>query len=381
MIYLDNAATTFPKPPEVAREVFRCITQYCGNPGRGGHSLSLAAAKKVYECRLAIAELIGSAEPESIIFTENTTHALNLVIKGLLKKGDHVIISDMEHNSVLRPIAKLESEGFIEYSIFSTRALEKRRDPVLICASIARRIKKNTRAVICTHASNICSMTLPLREIGEFCKRHGLLFIVDAAQSAGHIPIDMQKMNIDALCAPAHKSLYGPQGAGFLALAPSLSESLATLSEGGNGVASFDLFMPTKPPERYEAGTLPTPSIAGLLEGIRFINNIGISTICNYEKDLYIYARRMLLNTSGVTVYAPMHEGAVILFNKDGKSPEEVSNYLDSRGICTRGGYHCAPLAHKTLGTDTTGAVRASFGIFTRKSDVETLAKALSEIK
>ncbi len=381
MIYLDNAATTFPKPPEVAREVFRCMTQYCGNPGRGGHSLSLAAAKKVYECRLAIADLIGCAEPESIVFTENTTHALNLVIKGLLKKGDHVIISDMEHNSVLRPIAKLESEGVIEYSVFPTRTLDEKRNPSFICAGIARRMRKNTRAVICSHASNICSAALPLAEIGAFCKRYGLLFIVDAAQSAGHLPIDMQKMNIDALCAPAHKSLYGPQGAGFLALAPSLSEVLDTLSEGGNGVNSFDTFMPQRPPERYEAGTLPTPSIAGLVEGINFIKHIGITTICDYERDLYVYARELLANSHGVEVYAKNHEGAVILFNKNGKTPEEVAGFLDSKGICTRAGFHCAPLAHKTLGTDTTGAVRASFGIFTRKSDVETLAKALSEIK
>ncbi len=381
MIYLDNAATTFPKPPEVAREVFRCMTQYCGNPGRGGHSLSLAAAKKVYDCRLAIADLVGCSEPESIVFTENTTHALNLVIKGLLKKGDHVIISDMEHNSVLRPIAKLESEGIIEYSVFPTRTLEDRRNAPLICAGIARRMKKNTRAVICSHASNICSEVLPLKEIGEFCKRHGLLFIVDAAQSAGHIPIDMQKMNIDALCAPAHKSLYGPQGAGFAVLSPSLSNHLETLTEGGNGVNSFDTFMPTRPPERYEAGTLPTPSIAGLLEGINFIRNIGINTICDYEKDLYVYARELLLNTRGVTVYAPKHEGAVILFNKNGKTADEVSAYLDSRGICTRGGYHCAPLAHKTLGTDEMGAVRASFGIFTKKNDIEALAKVIGEMK
>ena len=381
MLYLDNAATTFPKPPEVAREVFRCITGYCGNPGRGGHSLSLAAAKKVYECRIAIAELIGCAEPESIVFTENTTHALNLVIKGLLKPGDHVIISDMEHNSVLRPIERLASDGVIEYSIFPTRTLDKKNSPTFICAGIARRMKKNTRAVICSHASNICSAALPLNEIGAFCKKYGLFFIVDAAQSAGRIPIDMQKMNIDALCAPAHKSLYGPQGAGFAALSPSVSERLSTLTEGGNGVNSLDSFMPEKPPERYEAGTLPTPSIAGLLEGIKFIRGVGIEAIQDYERDAFSYAHELLMNVNGITVYAPEHKGAVLLFNKEGKSPDEVSSFLNSQGICTRAGYHCAPLAHKTLGTYETGAVRASFGIFTTKANIEAFARALGEMK
>lgn len=381
MIYLDNAATTFPKPPEVAREVFRCITQYCGNPGRGGHSLSIAAAKKVYECRLAISGLVGCTEPESIIFTENTTHALNLVIKGLLKKGDHVIISDMEHNSVLRPIAKLAECGIIEYSIFPTMTLDDRRNATLICAGIARRMRKNTRAVICSHASNICSATLPLEKIGEFCKRYGLLFIVDAAQSAGHVPIDMQKMNIDALCAPAHKALYGPQGAGFAALSPTLSGVLETLTEGGNGINSFDTLMPDEPPERYEAGTLPTPSIAGLLEGIKFIRGIGIEAIEEHERELYLYARELLLNIDGITVYAPKHEGAVILFNKQGKSAEEVSKTLNEHGICTRAGYHCAPLAHNTLGTDETGAIRVSFGIFNTKNNIEYLARVVNDIK
>ena len=161
MIYLDNAATSFPKPLPVAREEYRCITEYCGNPGRSGHSMSLMAAKKVFECRCVLSELVGLGSPEGIIFTQNTTHALNLVIKGLFNKGDHVIISDMEHNSVLRPIAKLAEKGIVEYSVFSSRALEKNRNPSLICANIARRIKPNTRAVICSHASNICSSVLP----------------------------------------------------------------------------------------------------------------------------------------------------------------------------------------------------------------------------
>ena len=383
MIYLDNAATSFPKPISTVREVVRCMTEYCGNPGRGGHSLSLEAAKKVFECRLEAAELVGAPTPEGIVFTENTTHALNLVVKGLLKRGDHVIISDMEHNSVLRPIARLANEGIIEYSVFPTRTPDKNRaqSPSLICASIAQRIKPNTRAVICSHASNVCSMSLPLERIGALCKKHGLYFIVDAAQSAGHLPINMEKMNIHALCAPSHKALYGPQGAGFAALSPTIAEKLDTLTEGGNGVNSFELFMPENPPERYEAGTLPTPSIAGLCEGIKYVKSVGITAVKEYESELYIYARELLMNTKGITVYAPEHVGPVLLFNQEGKSSEALARALNEYGICTRAGYHCSPLAHKTLGTDDGGAVRISFGMFNQKSDVEALVKALSEIK
>ena len=381
MIYLDNAATSFPKPVATVKEVVRCMTQYCGNPGRGGHSLSLEAAKKVFECRCEAAELIGSPDPEGIVFTQNTTHALNLVIKGLFRAGDHVIISDMDHNSVLRPLARLAADGVIEYSVFPTRTLDQNRSPSLICAGIARRMKPNTRAVICSHASNVCSMSLPLERIGAFCKKHGLYFIVDAAQSAGHLPINMEKMNIDALCAPSHKALYGPQGAGFAALAPTLRQKLNTLTEGGNGVNSFELFMPDSSPERYEAGTLPTPSIAGLCEGIKHVKSIGVSAINEYESELYIYARELLSNTRGITVYAPDHVGSVLLFNKEGKSSEELARTLNEYGICTRGGFHCSPLAHKTLGTDESGAVRISFGIFNKKSEIEALAKALNEIK
>ena len=381
MIYLDNAATSFPKPLVTVREAVRCMTEYCGNPGRGGHTLSLEAAKKVFECRAEAAELIGLDSPEGIVFTQNTTHALNLVIKGLLKKGDHVIISDMEHNSVLRPLARLADDGIIEYSIFPTRVLEKNRSPSLICAGIARRIKPNTRAVICSASSNVCSMTLPIQKIGEFCKKHSLYFIVDAAQLAGHAPINMEKMKIDALCAPSHKALYGPQGAGFAALSPSLAEKLGTLTEGGNGVNSFEVFMPETSPERYEAGTLATPSIAGLAEGIKYIRSLGIEEINNHESELYIYARELLMNTSGVTVYAPEHVGSVLSFNKDGVSSEELARKLNDCDICVRGGYHCSPLAHKALGTEESGSVRISFGIFNKKSEIAALAKAVDEIK
>lgn len=376
--YLDNAATSFPKPLSVYEEVARCMTRYCGNPGRSSHSLSLGAARKIYECRSLLADLLGISELERIIFTINTTYALNTVIKGVLKKGDHVIISDLEHNAVLRPIHKLSSAGEIEYDVFSSMLLSPRRSPTLICAKIASLLRPNTRMVIATHASNICSATLPIREIGEFCRKRGIFFLVDAAQSAGHYPIDVESMNISALCAPSHKALYGPQSCGIIALGKGIT--IDTLIEGGNGVSSLEPDMPLFAPERYEAGTLPTPIIAGLCEGIKSINSYGIPAIAEYESSLFTYALEALCNIPELSVYAPSYKGATLLFNLNGISSEELAQTLDSYGICARGGFHCSALAHKTLGTSDGGALRISFGIFNQKKDIDALARSLSSI-
>lgn len=378
MIYLDNAATTFPKPASVPREVIRCMNDYCGNPGRSGHALSLAAASKIFECRCEISELFGVGDPLRVIFTSNTTHALNLIIKGILKKGDHVIISDLEHNSVLRPIHKLATEGIIDYSILSSRAKEKIRSSSLICAEISSLIRPNTRLVIVTHQSNICSITLPIAEIGALCRKRNILFAVDAAQSAGILPIDMKKMNIDALAAPAHKALYGPQGCGFAAISENLS--LDTLIEGGSGTNSLEANMPSASPERYEAGTLATPNIAGLCEGIKFIKKIGIDEIRDSESELFLYLRDRLMNIGGITLYAPTYVGSTLLFNKNGFTSEALASALDDEGICVRAGYHCSPLGHKSLGTPDGGAVRISLGIFNTKAQIDTLAGVLCKL-
>lgn len=376
--YLDNAATTFPKPQAVYDETYRCMTRYCGNPGRGSHAMSLAAAKKIFECRSLLADFFGVDELERIIFTLNTTYALNAVIKGLVKKGDHIIISDMEHNAVFRPVWKLASEGIIEYDIFSSMINIPRRSPTLICAKIASLVRPNTKMVVCSHASNICSATLPLKEIGEFCRKRGILFVVDAAQSAGHYPIKVDDMNISALCLPSHKGLYGPQGCGVIVLGRNVT--LDTLIEGGNGVNSLDGDMPSFSPERYEAGTMPTPAVAGLCEGVKAINEIGLKEIAEYESSLFISAREMLCNTPNVSIYAPSYAGPTLLFNLRGISSEALARELDSHGICVRGGFHCSALGHKTLGTSEDGAVRISFGIFNKQSDVENLGKALTRI-
>ena len=379
LCYLDNAATSFPKPRAVYDEVYKCMSRYCGNPGRGSHALSLAAAKKIFECRELVADLVGISDPARIIFTYNTTYAINMVIKGVLKKGDHVIISDMEHNAVLRPIFKLAKSGLISYDVFPSLGSEKKSSPTLICAKIATLLKPNTKMIICAHASNICSITLPIKEIGEFCKKRSIFFLVDGAQSVGHYDINVDDMNISALCFPSHKGLYGPQGAGIIALGSGIA--IDTLVEGGNGINSLEGDMPDFAPERYEAGTLATPTIAGLCEGVGFIKSFRKNEIAEYEKYLFSKASSNILNIEGASLYMPQYEGTVLLFNIDGVSSEKVALYLDSQGICTRGGFHCAALAHKTLGTESIGGVRLSFGVFNKPRDIDQLSKALLRMK
>ena len=295
-----------------------------------------------------------------------------------LKKGDHVIISDIEHNAAYRPVYKMAQGGDIEYDVFSSMMNCPRRSPTLICAKIAALLRPNTRMVICAHSSNICSLSLPIKEIGEFCRKHGLYFVVDAAQSAGHTAIDVDSMNISALCFPSHKGLYGPQGVGVIALGKEVLPD--TLIEGGSGVNSLDAFMPDILPERYESGTLPTPTIAGLSEAIKELSIIGLSSVYEHEAELFRYARETLCNIDNLSLYAPSYVGSTMLFNIGTLFSETIAQELNKHGICVRGGFHCAPLAHRTLGTLDNGGVRISFGIFNKKQDVDKLASALTII-
>ncbi|MBQ8310412.1 MAG: aminotransferase class V-fold PLP-dependent enzyme [Clostridia bacterium] len=378
MIYLDNAATTFPKPPAVLRAITDCMRYDCGNPGRGSHALALRAAEHIYICREELATLFGSAHPERVSFTANATTALNTVIKGLLREGDHVLISDMEHNAVLRPVFKLAETGRITYNVFPTHPSDPACTPKTVCAEILEHIRPNTRMLICAHASNICSAVLPLEEIGALCRRKGILFVVDAAQSAGHLAINMERMHIDALCAPGHKGLMGPQGTGFFLLGDGITAD--TLTEGGSGFNSLDPHMPDEPPERYEAGTLPTPAIAGLTAGIHEIQKRGLESIRAHLTACNRHLSERLLDLRGVTVYAPHHVGSVLLFNVDGVSSDALATELDRRGFCVRAGYHCAPLAHTTLQTPSGGAVRVSPSIDTTEKQIDAFADTLKGI-
>ncbi len=378
MIYFDNAATSFPKPQAVCEEVDKCMRAYCGNPGRGAHRLSMAAAEKVYECREAVAEFIGCESAEHIVFTLNTTYSLNMAIKGILCPGDHVIISDIEHNSVLRPIYKMAKDGKIEYDIFDSMTASSRRTTAKICSNIEKLIRPNTKLVVCTHSSNICSATLPIQQIASLCHRKNILFAVDAAQSAGHIPINMKEMNIDILCAPGHKGLLGPSGCGMLAI--NNGTVLNTILEGGNGISSLDGHMSDFSPERYEVGTLATPAIAGLCVGIKTVRQIGAPTIHKHECGLYSLALERLSNIKNMKIYAPEYHGATLLFNVKNIPSDQIGRALDDRGICVRSGFHCSPLAHQKLNTPRDGAVRISFGIYNTEDEINQLYSALREI-
>ncbi len=376
VIYLDNAATTFPKPQKVLSEVMRCMKVYCGNPGRGGHRMSLMASEKVYECRTLVSDLYHSSVPENVIFTQNTTSALNTAIKAFAGRGDHIVISSLEHNSSFRPVVTLSRRG-CRYSIFDAST----SDPDVIIRNIRSVITPSTRLIVTTHLSNICGIRMPVEAIGRFCRERGINYIVDAAQSAGSLDIDINRAGIDAICAPGHKGLYGPQGSGFILFSDKYSEErrsamLSTFMEGGNGVNSYEDHMPDFLPERFEAGTLSTPAIAGLAEGIKVVNKIGINEIADHANRLRRRLTEMLLNTNGFTVYMPYEDcGGTVLFNIDGKNPADVASALNNAGICVRSGYHCCPLGHETLMTGEEGAIRVSFSIFNTSSEIEQLYK------
>ena len=378
LTYLDNAATSFPKPPEVYGEVMRSLMLYGGNAGRGAHRLSLAAADKIYECRALAAEMLGVADVERIFFTLNATYGLNTVIKGLLKKGDHVLISDMEHNAVYRPVYRLAKEGRVAYSTYKSYAADKDRTDEKICGGILGGLRRNTKMVICNHHSNICSAKMPIKKIGELCKRAGVLFTVDGSQSAGHEKIAVDEMGIDALCVPSHKGFYGPQGCGIVALGKGVLP--LSLAEGGNGVNSLEGEMPQFSPERYEAGTLPTPAIAGLYQGMKFVKDVGIEEISDLENKLFLQARERLSEIKGVEIYLPEMTGAILSFNIEGISADKVGALLDKRGVCVRSGYHCSALGHKTLKTYDRGTVRVSFGAFNDETDVDELWRGVKAI-
>ena len=374
LYYLDNAATSFPKPKSVIKEVQNCLSNYCGNAGRGSHKLSLFASNKIYECREEICNLINASSPENIIFVPSCSYGLNLIIKGVLDFGDHVLISDMEHNSVLRPIQKLTDEGKITFDVFD--CLLKTDEQIL--NSIKSKLKQNTKLIICNHQSNICSFVAPINKIGELCKKFDILFALDVAQSLGHYNIDIQNSNINYISAPAHKGLYGIQGVGFVAI--NSKNTLKTLVEGGNGIHSLETVMPDFIPERHEVGTLPLPSIVGLHEGAKEVRTRGIEEISYHECKLFRVLCDGLRNIKAVTVYAPDFEGSTLSFNINNLSAERVCALLDEQNICLRGGFHCSALGHASLGTKEIGTVRASFGIFNTKNDVDKLLLAVNNI-
>lgn len=373
MIYFDNPATTFPKPQCLSDEISRCLKNYCGNPGRSSHSLSIKSAEKIYETRILLGELFG-ASAENVIFTYNTTYALNMAIKSALKPRTHILMSDIEHNSVIRPINALSRQNLCSYSSFCTDGSD---DDIL--QSINDNLTDDTSMLISSCSSNVGVRRLPIGKIGALCKEHGIYFIVDGAQGAGIYDINVEKMNIDALCIPAHKGLYGPQGIGMIIFG---KESIgATIIEGGTGINSFDVEMPDFLPERYEAGTMSTPLIAGLGESLKWLKGIGIQAIRSHEERLYDIACDLLGENDKIILYKMNdYSGNTLMLNIRGMSSASLSSLLDNEGICTRSGFHCSPLAHKKLKTGDGGAVRIGFSVFNTQKELFTFIEVINKI-
>ncbi len=375
MIYLDNAATSFPKPSEVYNEVLKCMKSYAANPGRSSYDMAIKAASKIMETREEICKLFNIPSPFNLIFTSNATEALNIGIKGVLEKGDHVISTVIEHNSVLRPLHSLSENG-VEVTLVSAD-----KAGYVNIRDIKEVINKNTKMVIINHVSNVLGSVQDIKNIGNLLKSKGIIFMLDASQSVGAIPIDVEENNIDLLAFSRHKGLLGPQGTGGLFIREGIK--LKNFKEGGTGSNSHFMIQPDFMPDQFESGTLNTPGIAGLGEGIKFINRIGIDNIQKCEKELISYLLEELKKLSYIKIYGSdsvKRRGSVISFNIDGIDASIVGDQLNEEGIAVRTGYHCAPLIHELIGTEYAGTVRVSPGYFNTFDDIEKLLVAIMRI-
>ncbi len=375
-VYLDHAATSFPKPPSVYQAIMDVLRQVGGSPGRSDHRAAREASQIVQKTREKIARLFAIPYADQVIFTHNATEAINLAIKGLLAPKDHVLISSMEHNSVVRPLRRLEEIG-VKFSIIPCS-----KEGYLDISAFKKGLQRKTKLIVLTHASNVTGMIFPIEEIGHFARSQGIFFMVDAAQTAGILPIDVQRMKIDLLACPGHKSLYGPQGTGFLYVSKEIN--LKPLLEGGTGTDSENDKQPKVMPFCLESGTLNTPGIAGLGAGISFIMKATQEKIWRKESKLTNCLMEGLQKIGGLKIYGsikPEERVPVISFNLSSLHPGHLAYLLDEvYDIGVRSGLHCAPHAHRTLGTFPYGAVRASLGFLNNKKDVQTLLKALKEI-
>ena len=372
MIYLDNSATTLIKPPQVAQAVYDAINTM-GNSGRGAYNSSISSSMVLYETRELIAEMFNLHYPEQVAFTLNATEALNTAINGLISYNDHIITTELEHNSVLRPLYRLEEKG-TELTIIKANDWGN-----INYIDIEKAIKYNTKAIVCTHCSNLTGNVLDIAKIGEICKRHNILFILDASQSAGIFDIDMEKQNIDVVCFTGHKSLYGPQGTGGICIKKGVN--ISPLKVGGSGIKTFEKTAPSSMPEHIEAGTVNSHSIAGLKAGLEFIQKTGISKIREKENMLVDLFYNSIKNIKDIKIYGDFstkERGPIVSLNLGNYSSSSVSDELFERfEIATRSGGHCAPLMHKALGTEKQGAVRFSFSCFNTKDEVLFASKAL----
>ena len=375
MIYLDNAATTLQKPPCVIDAVVRAMTTM-GNASRGAHGSALTASRVVYDTRCKIAALFGCKRADHVVFTCNSTEALNIAISGTIDPGDHVITTDLEHNSVLRPLYRLEKERRVQLSFVPA---DRQGNPDY--SAFETLIRENTRAIVCTHASNLTGNMIDIARVGRIAREHGLLFIVDASQTAGAVPIDMEAMGVDVLCFTGHKGLMAPQGTGGLCIREGVE--IRPFKVGGSGVHSYDKEQPKTYPTRLEAGTLNSHGIAGLSAALDYLNKVGVDAIRTHEMALMNRFYDGVRKIGGVTVYGDFSKErtAVVTLNiRDYDSSAVSDELVEAYGIATRPGAHCAPRMHQALGTTDRGAVRFSFSWFNTEEEVDEAIRAVAEL-
>ena len=368
MIYFDAGATTLQKPEAVRRAMYQAV-HTLSSPGRGSYPATRRAEETDLRCRMAAAELFHVDDPAHVVFTSCATHGLNIAIRTLVKPGSRVVISGYEHNAVTRPLHAIPN---VEIAVADGPLF----DPAAMLAQFRQALAQPADAVICTHVSNVFGYVLPVSDIAALCREKGVPFVLDASQSAGMLPMDMEALGASFIAMPGHKGLYGPQGTGLLLCGC----EPAPLLRGGTGSQSLLQEMPTELPDRLEAGTHNMPGIAGLLEGLRFVQRQGVARIADYEGELGRYAAQRLANIPGVEVFSGPEQTGVVSFRVSGWDCEELGEALASRGIALRAGLHCAPLAHRTAGTLETGTVRFSPSVFNRRQEVDTLTREVSGI-
>lgn len=373
MIYFDNGATTFPKPESVVEAMVYHQKNACANPGRAAHILARKATEAVTDCRIKIAEMMGVKNPMNVIFTKNCSEALSLALTGVINENEHIITTSIEHNSLTRVLEHLKNIRNITVSY-----IEPEKDGEKFLKKISEEIRDNTSLIAINHANNLTGMVNDIKAVGELAKEKGIKYLVDGAQSAGKLPINMQEMNIDFLCCPGHKSLYGPQGTGFLCI--NGKHELTPLTFGGTGSLSAEIGYISQVPDKFEVGTLNSIGIAGLSAGIDHIKEIGMDNIRKKEEELNSYIHKKMSEIDDVILYSDEKSCAILAFNIKGMNSTEVAMKLDQKGICIRGSLHCNAKGHEFLGTIETGICRASFSHFNTRQEVDEFIEAIKEI-
>lgn len=378
MIYFDNSATTYPKPFSVNKAILEAIKKYGANPGRSGHTMSRISGGELERCREVAANMFGAESSKNVVFTLNCTHALNMVIKGILKEGDHVVTSCVEHNAVMRPLNKLKKDGLITYT--SAQVYPLNHD--MTVDSFRKAINSKTKLIVCTHASNVWGIKLPIERIAALAKIYKIPILVDAAQSGGLVPINLKNSYIDFLCLAGHKGLYGPMGTGMLITKK--ADMLDTIIEGGTGTDSMILCQPKIMPQKFESGTPNIWGMSGLRAGMEFVMSRGINNIAMHENELILRLYDNLKKIKGVKLYMPRPGSRyfvpLLSFNIAGYVSDEVGKILDKNGIEVRTGLQCAPKAHEFAGSAKTGVVRVSPSVFNKKAEIDKLIEVIKTI-